>query len=125
MRLREGTTTVFQLSKVWPPGHDLHVLTSIQPVQIQKISYESVPTVVRGTPLQVASAQRNVKPRRNKGLHKYQHHNELQTGHQETSPIPLTNSWATLTVQEMEKLPFSRHHQFPQTHPQPSINQWN
>ena len=65
-------------------------------------------TANRGTPPPVRSAKRNWKPRLNKDSHTPKT-KILNTRHvnRKPSPIPLTNTWATLTVYEMGKRPFS------------------
>ena len=128
---------MLQLLGVWPLGHDLQVrcpvlqvvrrTTGIQPMQGQQKSDIKVRQLWTGERHQDRGTRLCPK--------KLEAENKAKTSHTPTpkrpttkqvnrkpSPIPLTNAWATLTVQEVENDPFQRKHQFHKQ--QPPRNQW-
>ena len=112
------TTAVLSLPEVWPRGQDLQVRcpdlqvlrrkTRIHPMQRHQNSHTKVCQLRTG-----ACHHQSALPKKLEAMNKVKtscapatKRPTIKQGNRKPSPIPLTNAWATLTVQEVEKRPF-------------------
>ena len=118
--LCERTTAVLQLPEVWPPGQDLQLLrwkTLIEPVQGQQNSRTQVRILWTGACHHQSALPKETGSReQSKDIgHTSTQITYNQTSQQKPVPIPLKNAWPSLTIQEVEKRPFSEQSSTPQT----------
>ena len=108
---------VLQLSEVWPPGTALEDTNRTS--EKQQKSHTKVRKLWTGTfHHQSALPKDTVSREQSKDIaHTSTKNTYNQTSQQKSSPNPLKNAWATLTVQEVGKGPFQNDHQLPKAHP--------